>query len=74
MAFSVQLVFIVRWRNFVVANRLLWFVSDIRINVSMAMVLSCVALVATIERSASTKIASEGVVLTLPVIALPACI
>ena len=38
----------------------------------MAMVLSCVALVATVGRSASVNIASAGVVLICPLIALPA--
>ena len=37
----------------------------------MAMVLSCVALVATVWWSASANIASTGVVLISPVIALP---
>ena len=35
----------------------------------MAMVLSCVTMVATVGRSASAKIASAGVILTCPVIA-----
>ena len=38
----------------------------------MTMVLSCVALVATVGRSASAKIALTGVVFICPVIALPA--
>ena len=38
----------------------------------MAVVLSCVALVATVGRLASAKIASTGVVLICPVIPLPA--
>ena len=37
----------------------------------MAIVLSCVAMVATVGKSASAKIASAGVVLTCPVIVLP---
>ena len=37
----------------------------------MATVLSCVALVATVGRSVSAKIASTGVVLICQVIALP---
>ena len=41
-------------------------------NFPMAMVLSCVALVAMVGRSASAKINSAGVVLICPVIALPA--
>ena len=40
----------------------------------MAMVLSCVALVATVGWSASANIASAGVILTCPLNALPACI
>ena len=50
----------------------LGLVSDIQRDFSMAMVLSCVALVATVGRSASAKIALTGVVLICPVIALPA--
>ena len=37
----------------------------------MAMVVSCVFMVATVGRSASAKIASTGVVLICPDIALP---
>ena len=38
----------------------------------MAMVLSCVTLVAMVGKSASGKMASTGVVLVCPVVALPA--
>ena len=48
------------------------FVSGIGRNFSMAMVLSCVALEATVGRLDSAKIALTGVVLICPVIALPA--
>ena len=67
-----QLVFFVRWWTSTVAICLLGFVSAIQRDFSMAMVLSCVALVATVGRSTSAKIASAGVVLTYLVIALPA--
>ena len=65
-----QFVFFVRWWTPDVAIFLLGFVSAIRLDFSMAMALSCVALVATVGRSASTKIALTGVVLICPVIAL----
>ena len=47
------------------------FVSVIQGDFSMAMVLSFVALVATVERSAFSKIALIGFVLICHVIALP---
>ena len=50
----------------------LGFVSGIQRDFSMAMVLSCVALVATVGRSASARIVLTGVVLICPLIALPA--
>ena len=51
---------------------LLGYVSAVQKDFSMAMMLSCVALVATVGRSASAKLASTGVVLICPVITLPA--
>ena len=47
------------------------FVSGIQRDFSLAMVLSYVSLVATVGRSASARIASTGVVLIYPVIAVP---
>ena len=72
LAFFLQLVFFVRWQTSAVAICLLGFVSGIRRDFSMAMVLNRVALVATVGRSVSAKIASTGVTLICPVIALPA--
>ena len=51
---------------------LIGFVSGIQRNLSMAMVLSCVDLVATVGKSASANIVLTGVVLICLVIALPA--
>ena len=50
----------------------LGFASGIQKDFSMATVLSCVALVATVGKSASAKIALTEVVLICPVNALPA--
>ena len=71
VAFFFKLVYFVRWRTSAVEICFLGFVSGIRRDFSMAMVLSCVALVAMVGRSFSAKIASTGVVLICPVIALP---
>ena len=72
IAFILQLVFIVRGPTSAVAIYLRGVVSGIRRDISMATMLNCVALVAAVGRSASAMIASTGVVLICPVIALTA--
>ena len=64
VAFCLKLVFTVRWRTSSVAVLFLGFVSGIGGDFYMALVLSCVDLVATFGRSASDNIASIGVVLS----------
>ena len=71
LAFFPQLVFLVHWRTSAVAICLTGFVSGIERDFSIAMLLSCVALVAMVGRSASAKIASTGVVLIYQEIAHP---
>ena len=70
--YLLQLVFFVPFRASAVAICFLGFVSGIHTDFTMAVVLSCVTMVAAVERSVSKKIASTGVVLICPVIALPA--
>ena len=60
--------------TYAVAICLLGFVSGIQRDFFMAMVLSCLALVATIGWSGSAKIALTEFVLICPLIALPAYI
>ena len=72
LAFFLQLVLFVRWQTFAMATCFLGFVSGIQRDFSMAMVLSCVTLIVTDGRPASAKIASTGVILICPVIAIPA--
>ena len=71
LTFFLQLVFFVRWRTSAVAICFLGFAYSIKKEFPMAMVLSYVALVTTVESSASANVASTGVVLIFPVIAHP---
>ena len=72
LAFFFKLVLFVWWRCSADAICFLGFVLGILTDLSLPMELSCVDLVATVGRSVSAIIASTGVVLICPVIALPA--